>query len=265
MTLSATRIRAVIRKELRDYRRNRFIVLTMTIMPLIFLAAPIAVIFAFPVSGSGAVLGKRLGLSLIYLLLIPVFVPASVAGYSVVGEREQGTLEPLLTTPIRREELLIGKAVAAMISAIAIAYAVFGVFLACVRLFANPVVSSAVFHQGSVLVAQAVFTPLLSGWAIWIGMAVSARSSDVRVAQQLGMLASLPPLAVTALMSIGVIHPTFTLAAALAVALLAIDVLAWRVVSWMFDRERLVTGGKPMRARPPRRLAGFGPPLPPVE
>lgn len=260
MTIGSSRIAAVMRKEFRDYRRNRLVVLTMAVMPLIFLAAPIVVVFTVPASAASAALDRRLGLSLLYMLLIPVIVPGSVAGYAVVGEREQGTLEPLLSTPIRREELLIGKAAAALIPAVVIAYAVFGVFLACVRLFANPVVSSAVFHESSVLVAQAVFTPLLAGWAIWAGMAVSTRASDVRVAQQLGMLASLPPLAVTALMSVGVIHPTPTLVALLAAGLLAIDLLAWRVVSWMFDRERLITGGKPMSARSAKRLARYRPP-----
>ncbi|WP_280724781.1 ABC transporter permease subunit [Kitasatospora sp. MAA4] len=42
----------------------------------------------------------------------------TIAANSVVGEREQGTLEPVLTTPIRREELLIGKAVANLIPAV---------------------------------------------------------------------------------------------------------------------------------------------------
>ncbi len=255
MRLDAIRIRAVVRKELRDYRRNRFVVVTMAVVPLIFLALPTIDIFLIPASTSSTALDKRLGLSLLYMLLIPVLVPATLSAYSVVGEREQGTLEPLLTTPIRREEFILGKAAAVMIPTLAIAYTVFGVFLACVWLFANSVVASAVFHQGPVLLAQVLFTPLLAGWAVWVGLAVSSRASDVRVAQQLATLASLPPLAVTALLAVGVIHPTFTLAVALAVALLAIDVLAWRVVSAMFDRERLVTGGKSVSARPARRFA----------
>jgi ABC-2 type transport system permease protein len=211
-------------------------------------------IFALPASVSSARFDKLLGLSLLFMLLIPVLVPATIAAYAVVGEREQGTLEPLLTTPIRREELLLGKAVAAMIPSLAIAYIVFGVFLGSVRLFANSSVASAVFQQGPDLLAQVLFTPLLAGWTIWVGLAVSARSSDVRVAQQLGTLASFPPLGVTALMSFGVIHPTFTLAVVLAVALLTIDVLAWRVVSAMFDRERLVTGRKPDRKSSARHV-----------
>ena len=34
--------------------------------------------------------------------MIPLFVPALMGAYSVVGEREQGTLEPVLTAPLPR-------------------------------------------------------------------------------------------------------------------------------------------------------------------
>jgi ABC-type transport system involved in multi-copper enzyme maturation permease subunit len=244
MSLDTIHVRSVVRKELREYRRNRFIIVTMAVMPVFFLALPIVNIFTLQASVSSPMLDKRLGLSLLYMLLIPAIVPAALASYSVVGEREQGTLEPLLTTPISRRELLLGKAGAAMLPSVAVAYAAFAVFLGCVRLFAHANVATAVFDQGSVLLAQVLFTPLLAGWSIWVGIGISSRSSDVRVAQQLGTLASLPPLAIVALMSFRVIQPTLALAVALGVGLLAIDSLAWRVVSAMFDRERLITGAK---------------------
>jgi ABC-2 type transport system permease protein len=47
-------------------------------------------------------------------------MPAVVASYSVVGERQQGRLEPVLTTPVRREEFMLGKALAALIPSLAI-------------------------------------------------------------------------------------------------------------------------------------------------
>jgi len=87
-----------------------------------------------------------------------------------------------------------------------------------------------------------LFTPLLAGWSIWVGIAISARSTDIRVAQQLSVFASIPPLAVVALMQFKVITPSTGLALALAAALLIVDVLGWRAVAAMFDRERLVTG-----------------------
>lgn len=242
MSFSWTRVRAIVVKELRDYRRNRFVVVTMTMVPIVFIIAPMIQLFAANATGGTAPhLNARIGLSLIYMLVIPVSVPAVLSSYSVVGEREQGTLEPVLTSPIRREEFLIAKALAAFVPALVIAYAVFGIFLAAAALFAHPVIASAIYAGHHVLV-QLLFTPLLAGWAIWVGIAVSTRSTDVRVAQQLSMLASLPPLAILALMSLNVITVSTGLAVGLAAALLAVDLLAWRAVAAMFNRERLVTG-----------------------
>jgi ABC-type Na+ efflux pump permease subunit len=241
MTFSWTRVGAVVRKELRDYRRNRFVVVTMTMVPIAFIVAPMIQLFAANATAGTAHFTTRIGLSLIYMLVIPVSVPAVLSAYSVVGEREQGTLEPVLTTPIRREEFLIGKALAAFIPAVVIAYAIFGIFLGAATLFAHPVIASAIYAGTHVLV-QLLFIPLLAGWAVWVGIAVSARSTDIRVAQQLSMLGSVPPLAILALMSLNVITVSTGLAVGLAAALLAVDLLAWRIVAAMFDTERLVTG-----------------------
>jgi ABC-2 type transport system permease protein len=52
-------------------------------------------------------------------------------------------------------------------------------------LFANPGVASALIHPSDVI-AQVIFTPPLVGWSIWIGIAISSRSSEIRVAQRLG-------------------------------------------------------------------------------
>jgi ABC-type Na+ efflux pump permease subunit len=244
MGLDAGRVRAVVRKELRDYRRRRSIVVAMVILPAIFLIQPTLSVFLASPSTTSA---TGVALPLLLLLLIPVITPSTLAAYSIVGERDQGTLEPLLTTPIRRNEFILGKAAAVMIPTLVLSYVVFGVFLALVGLFANPVIASRVFHEGPVLLALALFTPLLAGWAIVVWMAVSVRANEVRVAQQLGMIASFPPLGVVVLFAVGVIQPTFTVAILFAVGLLVIDARALRIVSRMFDRERLVTGAKAVR------------------
>ncbi len=238
MSVSKRRVRAIFRKELREYRRNGSIVTAMAILPLIFVIPPLIQIFGLPASASSAL---RHGDPLLYMLGIPALVPAVVAAYSVVGERQQGTLEPVLTTPIRGEEFLLGKALASLVPSLVISYAVYAVVLACVEFFARPAVASALL-RGTEILAQLVFTPLLAGWSIWIGIAISTRSSDVRVAQQLGMLASLPSVAVTSLIAYNVIHATLGLALGGAAALLVLGGLGWRIVSAMFDRERLMTG-----------------------
>lgn len=241
MSFSWGRVRAIVEKELRDYRRNRFVIMTMTMLPLLFMVLPVIQLLTISASVSSTMLNNRIGLSLLYMLLIPAFVPSALCAYSVVGERDQGTLEPVLTTPITREELLLGKASAVLVPTLAIAYVIFGVFLVLAAAIAHPVVRSSIFDSSHLLV-QLLFTPLLAGWSIWVGIAISARSRDVRVAQQLSVFASFPPLALVALMSFRVITPTLGLALGLGAGLVAVDVLGWRAVASMFDRERLVTG-----------------------
>lgn len=241
MSFSWARVGAILEKELRDYRRNRFVVYTMLFLPFIFIAAPMVQLFTIKVSITSTKLDTRIGISLLYMLIVPAIIPSVLSAYSVVGEREQGTLEPILTTPIHSDEFLIGKALAAFLPTLAVAYAIFGIFLGAVALFASPAVASAVFERNHLLV-QLLFTPLVAGWSIWAGIAISTRMSDVRAAQQLAVVASLPPLAIVALVNFNVIAPSLGLALGLAAAFLLIDAMAWRVVAAMFDRERLVTG-----------------------
>jgi ABC-type Na+ efflux pump permease subunit len=238
--MSTRRVRAIFRKELREYRHNGFIIASMAILPLFFVASALAVIVLVPASAAESNSLLTTG-PLLYMLGIPTLVPGTVAAYAVVGEREQGTLEPVLTTPIRREEFVLGKALAAAVPSLAISYAWCGFVLVCTGLLAHPAVASEVYRSPALL-AQLLFTPLLAGLSICVGIAISARSRDIRVAQQLSLIAMLPPLAATTLIAFGVIHASLGLALVLAVALLVLDGLGWRVMSAMVDRERLVTG-----------------------
>jgi ABC-type transport system involved in multi-copper enzyme maturation permease subunit len=240
MKASRRRTRAIFRKELREYRRNRSLVAGMAIIPLVFLIQPSVSVFALPASASDQLSHRH---ELLYMLGIPALVPATLAAYAVVGERQQGTLEPVLGTPTRSEELLLGKAFAVLAPSVAISYAVYGVFLACVELFAHPGVAPALIRGPDVL-AQLIFTPLIAGWSIWIAIAISARSSDIRIAQQLSMLASLPAVAASTLIAFNVIHATIGLALGLGAALLLANRLGWRVVSAAFDRERFIASGR---------------------
>jgi ABC-2 type transport system permease protein len=240
--VSLQRVRTVVRKEMREFRRNRFVIVTMAVLPLVFLITPLVTIFRIPASASGPQVKAAVGVISLLMFIIPVALPPVIASYSVVGERDQGTLEPVLTAPVRASELLLGKAAAAFIPSVGVAYAIYLVVLISVRFGAARVVSDVVWHPAQLL-AQLLFTPLLALWAIWVGIGISTRASDVRVAQQLATLASLPLLGFTSLISFQVITPSVPLAVGLALGLLVVDVAAWRFVSQLFDPERLIAGG----------------------
>ena len=95
---------------------------------------------------------------------------------------------------------------AAFLPSVAIAYAIYIIVLISVRFGAAHVVSSVVFHPPQLL-AQILFTPLLALWSIWVGIGISTRASDVRVAQQLATLAGLPLLGFTSLISFQIVKP----------------------------------------------------------
>jgi len=239
--MNRRRVRAVVRKEMREFRRNRFVVGTMAVLPLIFLIAPLVTMFHISATASGAAVRAAVGSLSLFMLIIPLVIPPVIAAYSVVGERNQGTLEPVLGAPVTAGELLLGKALAAFVPSVVIAYAVYFAAAISIRIGAARVVSSVVWHTPQLL-AQILFTPLLAAWSIWLGIGISTRASDVRVAQQLATLAGLPLLGFTSLISFQVIRPSVPLAIGLALGLLVVDVGAARVVAGLFDRERLITG-----------------------
>jgi ABC-2 type transport system permease protein len=238
--INRRRVKAVCRKELLEYRRNGNVVYAMVIFPLVFLIQPVVSIFTLPSSASRAVGHEH---SLIYMLAIPALIPATLAAYAIVGERVQGSLEPVLSTPVTPRELLFGKALAAFMPSVVIAYLVFGLFIAVVELFAHPGIAHALI-KGPDVIAQAVFTPLLALWSIWIGMAVSARTSDPRTAAQLSTVVSLPTVAVTSLMAFNVIPITTKVALAFGIGLLVLNRLGLVVAAALFDREKLITSTK---------------------
>ena len=222
MSVSNRRVRAIFRKELREYRRNRTIVTGMAILPLLFLVQPLVAVLNLGASASGGLAHEN---ELLYLLAIPALVPATLAAYSVVGERQQGTLEPVLGTPIRREEFLLGKALAPSS-----------------RRLRSPTWSTpsswpwsrscTARHRagccGARTCSPSWCSPRCWPWSIWVGIAISTRSSEVRVAEQLGILANLPSVVVTSLIAFNVIHPSLVLALGAAVVLLVLNELGWR-------------------------------------
>jgi ABC-2 type transport system permease protein len=239
MSASTTRVRAIYLKEFREYRRNWSIISTMAAIPLGIVVFPLILVIALPASAADSLGGDPL----LILLGIPSIVPSVMAGYAIVGERVQGTLEPLLTTAISSEELIVGKALAALVPSLAISYGMYGAFVIATEVFAQPAVASSIF-QWPYVVAQLAFTPLIAILSIWLGFGISTRVSDIRAAQQLSALSSLPVLAVAYLISFGVIQMSIALALVIAAVLGVLDGIGWRIVAAAFDRERLITATK---------------------
>jgi ABC-type Na+ efflux pump permease subunit len=236
--MSMRRVRAIYRKEMREFRRNKQVISTMAVSPIGFLVFPLIFLFSVTPSDVSVLYSDPVQL---FSLGMAAILPAVVGAYSITGEREQGTLEPVLGTPVRTEELMLGKALAVFVPAASLCCLIFGVIDGLVWL-TKPAAVSTVALRPPILLAQLIFTPLLVCMAVWVSMTISARTGDVRVAQQLATLINLPVVAVLLLMAIHVIQFTAPVSIALGAVLVVLDVAGWPLASKTFNRERLVLG-----------------------
>ena len=59
----------------------------------------------------------------IWFLIGAAVIPATIASYSLVGEKIQKSLEPLLATPMTDGEILLGKTISGLVIPLGAVYA----------------------------------------------------------------------------------------------------------------------------------------------
>lgn len=125
-------VRALIRKELREFRHHRMIMMTATVLPIVFLILPIVNLVIFDPEKSIGGINLAVGQAMFCFFLSPVIIPATMSAFSVIGERDQGTLEPLLTLPLTDRQFLAGKVLAIVVPTVAASVAIYVAYMSVV-------------------------------------------------------------------------------------------------------------------------------------
>ena len=176
---------------------------------------------------------------LVLLILTPVAGSMSVAAYSVIGEKQARTLEPLLATPLTTFELLAAKVLGSLLPALLLTLACFGVYIAGVALFAQPGVFLALLTPASLAIVF-VLGPLAALAALQLAVCVSSRVNDARSAQQIGALIILPIAALLVLQLTGSFLLTIPVIAFIALALAGVNAGLMLLGISLFDRESIL-------------------------
>ena len=271
MTEAIGRVAALLGKELADLRRNPSVFVPAIITALASLFLPFFVAVVVP-----AVTGERLSDSsdfeiavelyktqpemraldpeaaiqawlfqqfLILLLLTPVAGSMSIAAYTVIGEKQGRTLEPLLATPIRTFELLAAKVLGSLIPALGLTIACYLLYIAAALAFARPGAYLALLTTRSLLITF-VLGPLAAFAALQLAVCVSSRVNDARSAQQIGALIILPIVGLLIAQVTGNVVLTSALLILFAAALLVLNAVLMAVGIVLFDRETILTRWK---------------------
>jgi ABC-type Na+ efflux pump permease subunit len=255
---------AVFEKELMEVLKNRLLLFTVIPLPLVFAIMPLAFVYftgdqplddkevdlylglspAFanmnPVDVFQIVL---MGQFMFLLLLAPTIVPMTIATFSIVGEKQARSLEPVLATPIRTWELLLGKALAAVAPAVVITWICYGILLAGMAIIARPLVFASV-ASGVWPLAIGVLTPLLAVLTVNVGVMISSRVNDTRVAQQIGGMIVLPLVGLSIAQAAGWILFNLQMFALGTVVLILLDVGVLVAATRLFQRETILVRWK---------------------
>ena len=156
------------------------------------------------------------------------------ASYSLVGEKVQKSLEPLLATPTTDEEILAGKSIAAFIPAIGANFIGALIFMALIDLFTNKTLGYLYFPNWDIAIILFLLAPLACIFSVGYNVLVSSRVNDGRTAQQLGTLILLPFGAVYFLSEFKVFSLTTGNMLIMAAVLAVIDAVVFYLVTEVF-------------------------------
>ena len=256
-------------QEWDEVFKNKIVIFSVSFMPLIFSAIPLGILFSMRGAADVSSITEEFGAAfdqlktlcgsledldcaqflllqqfMVLFLMMPAIIPITIASYSIVGEKNTHTLEPLLATPITTGQLLAGKALAAAIPAIIASLVSFVIFATGTYLLAaSPAVAFQLFSP-LWLIGIFVVGPLLSLAGVSLAVMISSRVNEPRAAEQLAVLIILPVMAIFIgqLMGAVIVNQTFLLL--LAGALVLIDAALLYFATQLFQRENILTRWK---------------------
>lgn len=259
--MRAAIVETILRREWAETVRNRLLMATILVPPMILTIAPIAVAGvvgerALPPEFAGQVLAQRPEWSgftpvelagaftvqqfLAFFLLMPAYIPLSIATFSIIGEKQARTLEPVLAAPVRTIELLTGKAVAALVPGVLAGWLTYLAFVSLASVVYGPNLLGVVTDP-SWLVGVFVLGPAVGLSSVVAGVIVSSRVNDPRVAQQIGGVIVVPIIAVTLVQATGTLLVGAAGYLLLAAIILVVSVAGLRIGVALFDREAILT------------------------
>ncbi len=260
-------IRTIINKEWTEVFKNRMVIFTTILLPLIFTALPLVMLGVMGpmtaetssaasdvpqaflkscggLSGGECIQVYLVNQFLILFMMMPVILPVTFAAYSIVGEKTTRSLEPLLATPITTAELLAGKSLAAALPAIGATWLSFAMFVLMLPVIKVSQGVRAYITGPTWLLSVLVVGPLMAVIAVNFALYISSRVNDPRVAEQVSSVIIIPVMLLLFAQLAGVItiNVTFMLITIAVLALVAVGMIYLGTV--VFERESILTRWK---------------------
>lgn len=234
-------------RDFKVFRHQKNILYSIIVFPVIIsVLFPAILEFAQQRSGglSAAVLPNLLNSFSFFFVIGAAYIPLGIASYSIVGEKIEKSLEPLLATPLTDGEILLGKALAAVLPTLVAMYAASLVFMVGIDATTVGRLGYNYFPNWNFGVLLLILLPVAVVMSVLYSVIVSSRANDVRSANSYGILILFPLLAIYLVSEIGIISLDINGFLIIAGILLAIDVALFFISTAAFRREEILTKWK---------------------
>jgi len=180
----------------------------------------------------------------VLFLLMPVALSSTSAAFSIVGEKQQRTLEPILATPVTDRQFLLGKLIAAGAPTVVMTWVTALVTITVVDVVTHGRYATLLLPDRFWALGILVLAPLLAAAVVLVTMRFSAKATDPQATVQATALVIIPGFLIL-IAVFGKVLTTYFAALWIGCLIMAvIDLFLFRGSVRTFRREEILTRWK---------------------
>ena len=232
-------------KDFSIFRKKKRILYTLIILPLIFsIGLPIIYASTDPAAEMIVIAGVSISLlnfySFFYIILAYI-IPTSLASYSIISEKNDQSLEPLLATPTTDGEILLGKNISSFLPSVVAVYIGSIIFMVLSDAITFNKMGYLFFPNLTMAIILLLAVPLTSFLSVELNVIISSKVNDVRTAGQLGTLLLIPFIGVFILLEANIVTLNIINLFALFTFLFITDVVLFQISKATFSGDKIFT------------------------
>lgn len=235
-------------KDFSIFLKKKRILYTLVILPLLFsIGIPLFIIRlnnptdVVDVAGTSILI---LNFYSIFYIFLAYIIPTTLASNSIISEKMEQSLEPLLATPITDGELLLGKSIASLLPCLAMIYLGSIIFMILTDMFTYNQLGYLILPNWTFGFILLVAVPLSSILSVELNVIISARVNDVRTAAQIGTLLFIPFIGLFSLLMVYIASFNITNLLIIVAILVLANVVLFYINMITFQRDKILTQWK---------------------
>ncbi len=237
----------IAKKDLMVMRRRGSTLIFLIGLPIVLgIALPVLIHFLILRKGFSASTDSNLISAFgFFFMIMGALIPLYISSYSIVGEKVEKSMEPLLSTPTMDGEILMGKYIGTLLPALSFVYLGAIVYMSLIDALTRTDFGYFFFLNWSFGVILLVGVPVTTIYAITLSVFVSSKVNSVMAAYQGGGVTLIPFLIIYVMGEIGIVKlDDTTNVLIISGALLIVAVVMYFISRATFNREKILTEWK---------------------